>query len=160
MITRRSMLRGAFAAMILPLPTSPPILTIEGKITMFNADHTAQFDRAMLENLGMTSFITSTPWFDGLTKFDGVLMRTLMDAIGAFGDTMIATALDDYVTSAPVSDFHQYDVLLALKRNDKYMPVKDKGPLFLVYPFDSNPVLNSQRYYGRSEWQLTRMRLA
>jgi hypothetical protein len=48
-------------------------------------------------------------------------------------------------------------VLLALKRNGEYMPVRDKGPLFIVYPFDSRPELKHQRFYSRSAWQLARL---
>jgi hypothetical protein len=34
------------------------------------------------------------------------------------------------------------------------MAVRDKGPLFIVYPFDSRSDLRSERYYSRSAWQL------
>ena len=37
------------------------------------------------------------------------------------------------------------------------MPVSDKGPLFIVYPYDSDPALHSQKFYGRSVWQLSRL---
>ena len=55
---------------------------------------------------------------------------------------------------SPVSDFAQFNVLLAIKRNGQYMPVSDKGPLFIVYPYDSSPELKTQKYYSRSAWQL------
>ena len=48
-------------------------------------------------------------------------------------------------------------MLLALKRDGEYMPVRDKGPLFIVYPFDSRPELRHQRFYARSAWQLARL---
>ena len=65
--------------------------------------------------------------------------------------------MNDYETRIPMSDFNQFNVLLALKRNGEYMPVREKGPLFIVYPYDSSPELKSQKYYGRSAWQLARM---
>ena len=34
------------------------------------------------------------------------------------------------------------------------MPVRDKGPLFAVYPFDAQPELRNAVYYSRSAWQL------
>ena len=34
------------------------------------------------------------------------------------------------------------------------MPVRDKGPLFVVYPYDSDPELRSQKFYSRSAWQV------
>jgi hypothetical protein len=32
--------------------------------------------------------------------------------------------------------------------------MKNKGPLFVVYPYDSKKELQSVRYYQRSVWQL------
>ena len=140
-----------------PLPAAKPILTVSGRIGGSYADHMARFDRAALEALGTTGFTTTTPWYDAAVKFEGVLMTRLMEAVGATGDSVVATALNDYETKIPVSDFAEFKVLLALKRDGQYMPVHDKGPLFMVYPFDSNPILKNQRYYGRSAWQLARL---
>jgi hypothetical protein len=141
----------------LPTPTARPVLTVSGKIGGSYEDHTVRFDRAALEALGMSGFTTTTPWYDGEVHFEGVLMTRLMEATGATGDIVVATALNDYETKIPLSDFPEFKVLLALKRDGQYMPVRDKGPLFIVYPFDSNPVLKNQRYYGRSAWQLARL---
>jgi hypothetical protein len=35
--------------------------------------------------------------------------------------------LNDYATEIPMSDFDRFGVLLALKRDGAYMPVRDKG---------------------------------
>ncbi len=56
-----------------------------------------------------------------------------------------------------MEDFAKFNVILAIKRNGEYMPVRDKGPLFIVYPYDSKSELKSQTYYGRSAWQLKRL---
>ena len=37
------------------------------------------------------------------------------------------------------------------------MPVREKGPLFIVYPYDSAPEIRHQKYYSRSAWQVARM---
>jgi hypothetical protein len=148
--------RSALAAS-LPTPTERIILTISGKITESNKDGAALFDRPMLEALGMTGFETTTPWYDRPVRFDGVRMERLMQAVGASGGQVLAYALNDYSTELPISDFARYNVLLALKRDGEYMPVRDKGPLFIVYPFDSSPELRHQRFYSRSAWQLARI---
>src|SRR3954469_17673058 len=56
---------GSAAAGSLPSPTEQPILTISGKIGATNRGDTAQFDRGMLEALGMETVETSTPWHNG-----------------------------------------------------------------------------------------------
>jgi hypothetical protein len=148
---------GTAYAASLPTPTERPILTISGKIAVTNKDNTAQFDRAMLESLGMVTVETTTPWYEGKVKFEGVSLDKLMKQVGASGQRVIVVALNDYSTEIPMQDFAKFNVILAIKRNGEYMPVRDKGPLFIIYPFDSNPDLQSQTYYARSAWQVARI---
>jgi hypothetical protein len=148
---------AAVAAGSLAMPTDKPILTISGKISVTNKDGTAQFDRAMLEALGMVSFTTKTPWYPDAVTFEGVPLAKLLDAVGANGERLIAVALNDYAAELPIKDIRDTGVILALKRDGAYMPVRDKGPLFIVYPFDDHPELKSQTYYSRSVWQVARL---
>jgi len=141
----------------LPTPAEAVILTVSGKISVFNDGDRARFDRPMLEALGTTSFRTQTPWYEQPVTFEGVLMTRLMQAVGASGTVLQAYALNDYVSEIPIEDFARYGTLLALKRDGAYMPVRDKGPLFIVYPYDTDPELRSQRFYGRSAWQVARL---
>src|SRR5713226_67370 len=145
---------GVAGAGALPAPTEKPILTVSGKIAVTNKDGAALFDRAMLEAIGTTSFVTNTPWYKEPVKFEGVLLDKLMTAVGASGERIVAVGLNDYSAELPMEDTKKYNVILALKRDGEYMPVRDKGPLFIVYPFDSNPDLKSQKFYSRSVWQV------
>lgn len=148
---------GAAFAEGLPAPIEKPILTVAGKISTTNKDGEAQFDRPMLEQLGLVTVETSTPWYNGPVKFEGVSLDKLMKLVGASGERAVVVALNDYSSEIPVADFAKYNVILALKRNGEYMPVKDKGPLFVIYPFDSMPELKSQTYYGRAVWQVAKI---
>jgi len=56
-----------------------------------------------------------------------------------------------------MEDFKKFNVILAMKRDGNYMPVRDKGPLFIIYPYDSDPQLQSQTYYTRSAWQVAKL---
>ncbi|HEX2136428.1 MAG TPA: molybdopterin-dependent oxidoreductase [Microvirga sp.] len=136
--------------------TGDPILTISGKIGAAG-EGTAQFDRASLEALGTVAVETKTPWHNGTVRFEGVPLAKLMAHVQANGQRVVAMALNDYTTEIPVEDFTKYNVILALKRDGEYMPVRDKGPLFIVYPYDSDPELRSQKYYSRSAWQVARL---
>lgn len=163
MMNRRFVLSGigllacnaAFAA--LPAPTGKKVLSITGRISVPNQNQSAVFDMPMLESLGMVSLRTMTPWFTGEVVFEGVPMTTLMDVIGASGEKLMVFALNDYTTELPMADFAKYKPILAVKRDGRYMPVSDKGPLFIVYPYDSSPELKSQKFYSRSAWQIARM---
>ena len=92
-----------------------------------------------------------------LDGYEGVRVSKLLDLVGATGTTVTALALNDYKTDIPLDDFRKYPALMATKRDGAYMPVKDKGPLFIVYPYDSDPELKHQRFYSRSAWQVARM---
>jgi hypothetical protein len=152
-----SVCTAAVAVGTLASPSGKPLLTISGRIKLTNKDDTAQFDRTMLEALGTVSIETTTPWHKDPQRFDGVSLEKLMIYVGAKGERVVAIALNDYVTEIPIEDFAKHGPILALKRNGEYMPVRDKGPLFIIYPFDSKPELKSQTYYGRSAWQVTKL---
>jgi hypothetical protein len=141
----------------LAMPTGKPILTISGRINVTNVGDTAVFDRDMLEGLALTSFKTMTPWYEEPVTFSGVELELLMKVVGTTGVQLRAQALDDYTTEIPITDFPTWHPILAIRRNGEYMPVSDKGPLFIVYPFDSEPELKHQRFYSRSAWQVVRM---
>lgn len=134
-----------------------PILVVSGSVKNTNGDKGAEFDREMLEGLGTITFKTMTPWFDEPVEFEGVPVRKVLAAAGAEGKEIVAVALNDYKASLPFADAEKFDVILALKRDGEYMAVRDKGPLFIVYPFDSKPELQRQVYYGRSVWQLAKL---
>lgn len=140
----------------LPKPAGDVILTIDGKIGATNAGDSADFDLAMLETLSKATIKTTTPWFDGPVEFEGVLLAALMDQVKADGNELVVTALNDYQAPVPIEDFAKYGVILAYKRDGNYMPVSDKGPLFIIYPYDSDPELNTQKFYSRSVWQVRR----
>ena len=138
-------------------PTGKVILTMSGNIENTNESGKAALDIASLEKLGTVSFQTTSPWYNGRTTFTGISLQKLMDYVGAKGTVVKITALNDYTTVIPLSDFKKYNVILALKVNGEYMRIRDKGPLFVVYPYDSLPELNTQIYYSRSAWQISKM---
>ncbi|HCJ6374185.1 TPA: molybdopterin-dependent oxidoreductase [Citrobacter freundii] len=140
-------------------PVGKVLLTVSGNIENTNEDGKAVFDIASLEKLGTVSFQTTSPWYNGRTTFTGISLQKLMDYVGANGSVVKVTALNDYTTVIPLSDFKKYNVILALKINGEYMRIRDKGPLFIVYPYDSIPELNNQIFYSRSAWQVSSMKI-
>ena len=115
----------------------------------------AVFDRQMLAQLGMVAIATSTPWFDGVARFEGPLMSRIMQAVGASGETLTAIALNDYSIDIPIADFQRFGTILAKRRDGAPMRVAEKGPLFIIYPYDANPELRSRQYYSRSVWSVS-----
>lgn len=138
----------------LDAPKERAILSITGKIAEKNAGDKARFDMKMIEALPQHSFTTRTPWFDRPVKFTGPLLADVLAAVKASGSQISAVAINDYKISIPVEDTTQYKLLVARLIDDKAIPVREKGPLFVVYNFDSATELRTSIYYERSIWQL------
>ena len=138
-------------------PQGPVVLTVFGNITHTNGDGIARFDRAMLAALEQRSTTVNTPWFDGPRDFDGPLAAAILDAVGANGSTMRVIALNEYSANVPIDDARSFPVVFATHLNGEVMSVRDKGPLFLIYPFDEFPDLFNEVYFGRSVWQITQI---
>ena len=135
-------------------PKGKVILSITGNVRFKNAGDQADFDMDMLAALPQTSFTTSNPWYKETKKFTGPLLRDVLAAAGAQGTTLKAVALNNFKVEIPVADTQQFPVVLARLLDDKPMLIREKGPLFIIYPFDTNTELHSARYYSRSAWQL------
>lgn len=144
----------AAKALALDQPSGAVVLTVVGRVAQPNAGRQARFDMAMLERLPQHSFVTATPWYAEAHKFTGPLLRDVLAACGASGSSVRAIALNDYSVDLPFDDTQRHGVLLARLLDDKPMAVRDKGPLFIIYPFDSDAQLRSTVYYSRSAWQL------
>ena len=141
-------------------PTGPIILTMTGNIQFTNSpDDKAEFDLSMIESMGLKKRVTTTPWTDGVTVFEGVFIKDLLDVVGAAGKDLKITALNDYSANMPIEDLEKYKVLLALKQNGKMLRIRDKGPLFVVYPFDEFPELQNEIIHNRSVWQVKSIRI-
>jgi len=138
----------AFAS---PADAGDTILTVTGKVTAGTEINMTLSD---IEALGKAQIVTTTPWHDGAVTFKGVPMAQLMEAVGAEGTTAFVLALNNYGTEIPLSDFTSFEPILAYKMDGQYMEVADKGPLFIIYPYDDNAKLKSRLYYSRSAWQV------
>jgi hypothetical protein len=147
---------GPLAGNSAPLaePSGEVLLRVTGEVANANVGDEAHFDRAMIDALPARRLDTSTVVTDGVQTFDGVLMRDLLEAAGARGEAVTARALNDYVIEIPMSDFGDYDVVLALRMGGEELTARDKGPLWIVYPRDDHTALQDIRYDYRWVWQL------
>ncbi|MCK0745819.1 molybdopterin-dependent oxidoreductase [Chromohalobacter nigrandesensis] len=131
------------------------MLTVEGDISRTNGDGVARFDRAMLQELPQSTIVTHTPWTEGVSRFEGPLLGAIYEAVGAHGDSLHVVALNDFAADVPLAEAEQYDVILAMQRDGEPMPVREYGPLFVLYPFDDHSELQTEEVRFRSVWQVT-----
>ncbi len=135
------------------------VLTITGNVHKGTGTEAVDFNLAMLATLPQTSFSTKTPWYEKPRRFTGVLLKDLLASVGGSGTRLTATALNDYRVEIPAEDWLRHGALLAYLLDDKPMPVREKGPLAIVYPFDERREVRTAVYYSRAVWQLRSLEL-
>lgn len=168
-----NMLKPLFAAAIMVLallstyahaknigePVGEIVLTVSGNLGSTVDRDSVQFDLAMLRQLEPVTFRTETIWTEGEQVFTGVPLKTLLETLGVKGGTLSAKAANDYAVDMPVSDALQDGPIVAYELNGKEMSLRNKGPLWIVYPYDRNRAFRTEVIYARSIWQLDRIEI-
>ena len=115
-----------------------------------------------LRALGDTSFATATPWTKGTQNFEGITGAQIVAAMQAKGEkleakSVLAVANNDYSIVIPFEVFNQPTTLIAFAQNGAAMPVRDKGPFWIVFPYDQDSTFLSSSYQSYSIWGLERL---
>lgn len=152
-----AMLGAPALARDLPSPTGQVVLTVTGDIGTENAPGAALFDIAMLQQMPQSVVQTSTPWTSGEPVFEGVALADLLDVLGVESGQLEMHALNDYRVTVPLEDAFEKGAVVAHSRDGARLPVRAKGPLWLIYPFDQLPRTDQERYHHRAIWHLTRI---
>lgn len=156
-LTRRIVLAAltSLAAMT-AAQADTPLLTLTGTVDG-KPGTSVTFDAAALAALPQITFTTSTVWTEGPQEFTGVSLGAVLRAAGMTGALLEAYAANDYSVEIPVEDWPENAPIIAHSRNGTVMSLRDKGPLWIVYPYDSDPAYRSEVIYTRSIWQLERI---
>ena len=150
-------LQNVTPAHALDAATGNVILTVSGRISETNNDDVAEFDLDLLDHIKTVTFETSTIWTEGVQTFTGVELAALLEVLGVESGQLRATAVNDYAVDIPVSDAVVDGPIIAFMRNGETMSLRDKGPLWIVYPYDQSVQYQSELIYSRSIWQLDRI---
>jgi hypothetical protein len=156
--------RAAMAVALLALLAQPslaePVLTVTGGPDAAGNSIEISYDLAALQAMPKSSFETTTMWTEGTQSFEGVALHTLLEMLNVTSGKVIASAINDYRIEIPVADITPEAPVIAFLRNGAEMTVRDKGPLWIVYPYDSDPQYQSEVVFSRSIWQLNRIEIA
>jgi len=149
------LLPGHASAEGLAAPTGRAILSVSGDIERTNAGEAAVFDLAMLDALVGRTTTTETPWYEGARSFSGPLLSSVLAAVGARGEAIRIVAINKYAAEIPLDEVAGYPVILATRLDGSVMSVRDKGPMFVIFPFSEAPELYNDQVFNRSVWQVT-----
>ncbi|MFK7878188.1 molybdopterin-dependent oxidoreductase [Roseobacter sp.] len=117
------------------------------------------FELADLDAMDQVTFSTTTIWTDGETTFSGVPLKALLDKAAARGAVVEMVALNDYKVSMPLVEVEEFAPIVATRMNGETMSVRDKGPYWVVFPYDQNSRYQSETIYSYSIWQLNRLKV-
>ena len=126
------------------------------QVTAGNGDRVT-FGFSELDALPQSEFTTTTIWTDGEVRISGVPLKALLDAVKAEGSTIEMVALNDYLVTMPYDALEEDVPLVATRMNGNVMSVRDKGPFWVVYPYDSHWKYRTETKYAQSIWQLSRV---
>ena len=152
-------------------PAGPALLTLTGAVRpncapldpaldQMMAKQQIAFDRAHTFDFAAPAALPATtirPTLEHDARphtLRGPLLADVLAAVKASGSNVSAVAINDYRITIPAADAAKFQVIIARLIDDKPIPVREKGPLFVVYPFDSSAELRTSTYYERSIWQL------
>jgi len=138
-------------------PMGTVILTVTGLDATKYPDGKVEFDMAALAALGETQVTTSSIWTDGVHVYTGVLVRVLTDTLGISDKMLQLHALNDYSIEYPAQESTEDGPILAYLFDGEVMSVRDKGPIWVIYPYDADAKYRTDTAFARSIWQLDRI---
>lgn len=130
---------------------SPVLLTITGN---FEGSPVQLTDEDLMA-LPQTEIKTETIWTVGEQVFSGPTLKSLFESIGAPLEKVKLTAVNKYSVEMPAAAIEDTVPVLAVRRDGVPYGVRNKGPLWLVWPYDDDSVYRSEAIYSYSIWQLT-----
>jgi len=128
-----------------------PLLTISGDIS---GTEPMVLDAEALLDLPQVEIRTSTLWTDGLETFSGPSLMDVLALAGAGSGDLELIALNDYSVILPRDLVEPSAPILAIHRNGERFSVRDKGPLWVIFPFDRSNRYRTEQVYALSVWQL------
>lgn len=128
-------------------------------LTVSGLSEEKSFTIRELEEIGTEAVETTTIWTDGVQTFEGVPLHLLLGHLDVTSGELVTSAINDYAISLPVEDALEPGPIIAFLRNGEQMAVRDKGPLWIIYPYDSAEEFQTEVVHARSIWQLNRIEI-
>ncbi|MEM6824553.1 MAG: molybdopterin-dependent oxidoreductase [Pseudomonadota bacterium] len=129
-----------------------------GTLTIAPQDQQArEYTLEDLDSMPQETIRTKTVWTEGVVEFSGVVLAHLLADAGIKTGTVKLSALNDYSVEFPVDEAGDDYPIVATRINGEAMPVREKGPFWVIYPYDQSDDFRTETIYIRSIWQLNRI---
>jgi hypothetical protein len=144
---------ATIAANLLPINANASELTIASTSSLEELVLTD----AQLQALPQVTITTDTPWTESPMKYEGPTLWSVLEQADATSNDIDMVALNDYKVRLTADRVTPEWPIVARLRNGKTMSVREKGPYWIIYPFDDNTSFQSETFYALSIWQLNRI---
>lgn len=119
-----------------------------------------ELDREQLEAFRQIEFETSTIWSEGVRSFSGPSLREVLIAAGITGGDINLTAENQYRTTMPWFVMNEDFPIIATRIDGETFSLREKGPLWIVFPYDADEKYRTEVMYAHSIWQLVEIGVA
>ncbi len=160
-ITRRQVLAGGIAGFCTAIFMTPLMaaqeatLLIDGDIAA--AGGTMQLTDTALSALPQIEFATSTVWTTGEVRFSGPSLASVLQAAGAGPGDLMLHATNDYTVTMPRDMIEAEAPIIATRIAGQPISLRDKGPFWVVFPYDTQARFRSDLALMVSVWQLIKI---
>lgn len=121
------------------------------------ADAPIELSLADLDRLPQHSFTTSTQWTEGKIKFSGPALKDvlgLLAPIDADEETVRLVAANYYEVELDQTLLELDVPIVSTRMNDETFGTREKGPLWVVFPYDADEAYRREGVYAASVWHL------
>lgn len=143
--------------------SEPVVLSVYGDIRV-NDRHYDQMDFTLseLQALTQSDITTAHPWSIAPQHYHGVDMNALFGLL--FNHRRVLSiqleALNDFSVAVDWSQIEAFSPILAWQEDEQVMTRRNKGPLWLVLPFDQVPKVQQADFLHFMVWQLRAIRVS
>lgn len=158
----RSVFRPALlfvlAAAVLAVASAPARANDRTILTVLDDDGAAvEFSMDALDRLPQRDIATGTIWQADTSRFTGPALVDVLDAADVAAEAVELAALNDYSVELPTDTLEDTAPIVATRIDGAPISRRDKGPLWIIYPYDSDPRYRTETIYARSVWHLHRI---
>ncbi len=124
------------------------------------ADVSLILDEEALLDLPQHEFRTSTIWTKGEILFSGPRLSDVLELAKIGTGKVMLSAVNNYSVEMPRSFVGEDTPILAIRMNGEPFSLREKGPIWVVFPYDVSEEFKSAQHYALSIWQLTEIQVS
>ncbi len=131
-------------------------ITDEVVLTIFEEGEPLQkYSQKMLDvHPESFSLSTMTPWTNAVDQYKAIPLKSILGSIINKYDTLHLKAENGFEVHENIRFLLDADAFLAFKKNGQFMRLRDKGPVWLLFPYSQRPKLDDAFHNQVAVWML------